>query len=160
MSELQSSKSPLHSRVGNGSALLPGVDGRSGWLRRVRDQLAAYVADLAGEKSLRADPTTSCQWKRTPRATANPTLVSGVSGGHEHREDYQLWNSSARGESGSWYLPTAEGVINRQHSRVRVGRASGIPHGPHGSRRIASRCASRSCSQNKIGGPARFRRTR
>jgi hypothetical protein len=36
------------SRVGNGSALLPGVDGRSTWVRRCKDIIAAHVVDLGG----------------------------------------------------------------------------------------------------------------
>jgi hypothetical protein len=36
------------SRVTNGSALLPGVDGRSAWVRRARDVIAEIVADLGG----------------------------------------------------------------------------------------------------------------
>jgi hypothetical protein len=42
----------------------------------------------------------------------------------------QRANSSARGESWRWYFPTAKGAVNRQHSWVQVGGASGIPHGP------------------------------
>jgi hypothetical protein len=36
------------SKVGNGRALLPGVDGRSIWARRCRDVVAGHVADLGG----------------------------------------------------------------------------------------------------------------
>jgi len=34
------------SRVTNGSALLPGVDGRSTWARRCRDIIAAHLSDV------------------------------------------------------------------------------------------------------------------
>jgi hypothetical protein len=37
------------SRVTNGSALLPGVDGRSAWIRRCKDIIASHIADLGGE---------------------------------------------------------------------------------------------------------------
>ena len=44
------------SRVTNGSTLLPGVDGRSVWVRRCRDIIGAHLSDLPnatiGEKSL------------------------------------------------------------------------------------------------------------
>jgi hypothetical protein len=33
------------SRITNGSALLPGVDGRSPWVRRCKDVLAAHLSD-------------------------------------------------------------------------------------------------------------------
>jgi hypothetical protein len=41
-------KDPQHSRVTNGSALLPGVDGRSPWVRRAKDIIAAHTSDLGG----------------------------------------------------------------------------------------------------------------
>ena len=44
------------SRVTNGSALLPGVDGRSCWARRCRDIIAAHLSDIpdasAAERSI------------------------------------------------------------------------------------------------------------
>jgi hypothetical protein len=42
-------KSPLKSRVANGSALLSGTDGRSLWVRRCREILEAHLSDLGGE---------------------------------------------------------------------------------------------------------------
>jgi hypothetical protein len=41
-------KDPQKSRVTNGSALLPGVDGRSPWIRRCKDVIAAHLSDLGG----------------------------------------------------------------------------------------------------------------
>jgi hypothetical protein len=41
-------KDPRKSRIGNRSALLPGIDGRSAWVRRCKDEIAAYIADLGG----------------------------------------------------------------------------------------------------------------
>ena len=44
------------SRITNGSALLPGVDGRSAWVRRARDIIAAHLSDVpdasAAERSI------------------------------------------------------------------------------------------------------------
>src|SRR5271166_4468482 len=59
------SKSRQRSRVTNGTALLPGVDGRSAWMRRCKDIIAAHVSDLGGEDNISA---------------AEPALPSGVSG--------------------------------------------------------------------------------
>jgi hypothetical protein len=42
------SKSRQRSRVTNGTALLPGVDGRSAWVRRCKDLIGEHVADLGG----------------------------------------------------------------------------------------------------------------
>jgi hypothetical protein len=36
------------SRITNGRALLPGIDGRSAWTRRAKDVIAAHIADLGG----------------------------------------------------------------------------------------------------------------
>ena len=41
-------KNPQRSRITNGSALLPGVDGRSPWVRRCKDVIAAHLSDLGG----------------------------------------------------------------------------------------------------------------
>ena len=39
-------RDPQKSRITNGSALLPGVDGRSAWVRRCKDVLAAHLSDI------------------------------------------------------------------------------------------------------------------
>jgi hypothetical protein len=41
-------KDRQRSRITNGSALLPGVDGRSPWVRRCKDVIAAHLSDLGG----------------------------------------------------------------------------------------------------------------
>ena len=40
------------SRITNGSAVLPGVDGRSSWVRRLRDLMAIHLSDLGGEDAV------------------------------------------------------------------------------------------------------------
>ena len=44
------------SRITNGSALLPGIDGRSAWVRRCKDLIAAHLSDIpdasAAQRSL------------------------------------------------------------------------------------------------------------
>jgi hypothetical protein len=47
-------KDPQKSRITNGSALLPGVDGRSAWIRRCKDVIAAHLSDLGGEDNTSA----------------------------------------------------------------------------------------------------------
>ena len=47
-------KDPQRSRITNGSALLPGVDGRSPWVRRAKDIIAAHLSDLGGEDNTSA----------------------------------------------------------------------------------------------------------
>src|SRR6516165_8836396 len=47
-------ESRQRSRVTNGSALLPGVDGRSAWVRRCKDIIEAHLSDLGGEDNTSA----------------------------------------------------------------------------------------------------------
>jgi phytoene dehydrogenase-like protein len=47
-------KSRQRSRVANGSALLPGVDGRSAWVRRCKEIIEAHLSDLGGEDNTSA----------------------------------------------------------------------------------------------------------
>jgi hypothetical protein len=47
-------KDAQRSRVANGSALLPGVDGRSAWVRRRKELIADHIADLGGEDNCSA----------------------------------------------------------------------------------------------------------
>jgi hypothetical protein len=44
----QPGKNAQKSRISNGSALLSGVDGRSPWVRRCKDIIAAHLSDLGG----------------------------------------------------------------------------------------------------------------
>ena len=48
---LEMQKSKARSKVTNGY-LLPGVDGRSTWMRRLRDVIHLHVSDLGGEDSI------------------------------------------------------------------------------------------------------------
>src|SRR5450756_2549108 len=47
--DLEGSKSKGRSRISNGSAVLPGVDGRSTWVRRLRDLIGLHLSDLGGD---------------------------------------------------------------------------------------------------------------
>ena len=47
-------KDRQRSRITNGSALLQGVDGRSPWVRRCKDVIAAHLSDLGGEDNTSA----------------------------------------------------------------------------------------------------------
>jgi hypothetical protein len=40
------------SRISNGSAVLPGVDGRSTWVRRLRDLIGLHLSDLGGDDAV------------------------------------------------------------------------------------------------------------
>ena len=45
-------KQTHRSRVTNGSALLPGIDGRSQWARRLRDVVELHIDDLGGRATV------------------------------------------------------------------------------------------------------------
>ena len=47
-------KAQGRSRMSNGSAVLPGVDGRSTWARRFRDLIALHSADMGGSEYVTA----------------------------------------------------------------------------------------------------------
>ena len=47
--EVNGPKPQFRSRISNGSSLLPGVDGRSTWVRRLRDLIALHLNDLGGD---------------------------------------------------------------------------------------------------------------
>jgi hypothetical protein len=47
-------KDPQRSRIANGSALLPGIDGRSAWIRRCKELIADHISDLGGEDNTSA----------------------------------------------------------------------------------------------------------
>ena len=47
-------KDPQKSRISNGTALLPGTDGRSAWVRRCKDIIASHISDLGGDDNCSA----------------------------------------------------------------------------------------------------------
>jgi hypothetical protein len=52
--EVGGQKDARKSRITNGTVLLPGVDGRSPWVRRCKDVIAAHLSDLGGEANTSA----------------------------------------------------------------------------------------------------------
>jgi hypothetical protein len=48
------------SRVTNGGALLPNVDGRSPWVRRAKDVIASHLSDLGPPRSSEATSKRYC----------------------------------------------------------------------------------------------------
>lgn len=49
---VETRKQAARSRVTNGNAVLPNVDGRSTWVRRMRDVMTLHIADLGGEDAV------------------------------------------------------------------------------------------------------------
>jgi hypothetical protein len=50
--KLTQPKDAQRSRIANGSALLPGVDGRSTWVRRCKELIVDHVSDLGGDDNV------------------------------------------------------------------------------------------------------------
>jgi hypothetical protein len=50
--DLEGSKSKGRSRISNGSNILPAVDGRSTWVRRLRDLISLHLSDLGGDEAV------------------------------------------------------------------------------------------------------------
>src|SRR5688572_12843031 len=51
---LKPSLRKVRSAISNGSSLLPEIDHRSAWMRRLRDLIADHVSDLGGEAEVSA----------------------------------------------------------------------------------------------------------
>ena len=64
--EIADPKQYGRSRVTNGSAILPGVDGRSVWARRFRDLMGLHLSDLGGDALCPKRSALSCaEWLRS-----------------------------------------------------------------------------------------------
>jgi hypothetical protein len=50
--QVEDHKSHARSRISNGSAILPNVDGRSTWVRRLRDLMQLHLSDLGGDAAV------------------------------------------------------------------------------------------------------------
>ena len=61
------------SRITNGSALLPGIDGRNAWVRRCKDVIAAHLGDLGG-----ADNTSAAERSLIRRAAVLTTELEQI----------------------------------------------------------------------------------
>src|SRR6516165_6882081 len=75
-------------RITNGSALLPDVDGRSPWVRRCKDIVAAHLSDLSVARITPARP-------RAASSDALPAALPASAGG-VHRGGVSLWPCSSR----------------------------------------------------------------
>ncbi|WP_192355526.1 hypothetical protein [Mesorhizobium mediterraneum] len=92
-------KPTARSRVTNGSAIVPDADGRSTWVRRLRDLIAAHEEDLGGTESLtqaqrsivRRAATLSVELERLEASFAMAGLISA-----QDLDAYQRASNSLR----------------------------------------------------------------
>ena len=90
----EGSKGRQRSRVTNGSALLPGVDGRSAWVRRCKDIIEAHLSDLGGE-----DNTSVAERSLVRRAAVITTelemMEARFAAGHANPGELDLYQRTA-----------------------------------------------------------------
>jgi hypothetical protein len=90
------SKARQRSRITNGNALLPGVDGRSPWVRRCKDVIAAHLSDLGG-----ADNCSAAERSIVRRAAVITTELEqlearfALANGDVRPEDLDLYQRAA-----------------------------------------------------------------
>ena len=88
------SKSRQRSRMTNGSVLLPGVDGRSAWVRRCKDIIEAHLSDLGGE-----DNTSVAERSLVRRAAVITTelemMEARFAAGHANPGELDLYQRTA-----------------------------------------------------------------
>ena len=88
------SKSRQRSRMTNGSVLLPGVDGRSAWVRRCKDIIEAHLSDLGGE-----DNTSAAERSLIRRAAVITTelemMEARFAAGHANPGELDLYQRTA-----------------------------------------------------------------
>ncbi len=90
--EIPGQKRSGRSRITNGTKLLPGIDGRSPWVRRCKDVIAAHLSDLGG-----ADNTTAAERSIVRRAAVLTTElerleVKFASAGEASTEDLEAYS--------------------------------------------------------------------
>jgi hypothetical protein len=90
--EASGQKRSGRSRITNGSKLLLGIDGRSPWVRRCKDVLAAHLSDLGG-----ADNTSAAERSIIRRAAVLTTElerleVKFASAGEASTEDLETYS--------------------------------------------------------------------
>jgi hypothetical protein len=83
------------SKLTNGSKLLPGIDGRSPWVRRCKDVIAAHLSDLGG-----VDNTSTAERSLIRRAAVLTTELEMLearfaAAGQASSEDLDLYQRTA-----------------------------------------------------------------
>lgn len=66
-------RDPQKSRITNGTALLPGVDQRSAWVRRCKDIISSHLSDLGG-----VDNTSAAERSLVRRASVLTTELERI----------------------------------------------------------------------------------
>lgn len=90
-------KDPGRSAVTNGSALLPGVDGRSLWVRRCKDLITEHLVDLGGEDNASAAERSIIRRACVLTVELEQLEVKFATAGRSSPEDLDLYQRTAGG---------------------------------------------------------------
>jgi hypothetical protein len=88
-------KDPQRSRVANGSEHLPGVDGRSAWVRRCKELIADHIADLGGEANTSAAERSLIRRASVMTVELERLEVKFATAGEASPDDLELYQRTA-----------------------------------------------------------------
>jgi hypothetical protein len=88
-------KDARRSRITNGSALLPGVDGRSAWIRRCKDIIAQHLSDLGGEDNTSAAERSIIRRASVMTVELEQLEAKFAAAGSAEREELDLYQRTA-----------------------------------------------------------------
>ena len=81
--------------MSNGSTLLPGVDGRSTWARRLRDLIGMHLADLGGEAAVSAAEASIVRRAATLTVELETMEARFAAAGQASADDLDLYQRTA-----------------------------------------------------------------
>jgi hypothetical protein len=83
------------SRISNGSAVLPGVDGRSTWVRRLRDLIALHLSDLGGDDAVSEAERSICRRAATLTVELERMELGFATAGEARPDQLDLYQRTA-----------------------------------------------------------------
>jgi hypothetical protein len=83
------------SRITNGTALLPGIDGRSAWVRRCKDVVAAHLSDLGGTDNTSAAERSIVRRASTLTVELERLEAKFAAAGEASADDLDLYQRTA-----------------------------------------------------------------
>jgi hypothetical protein len=89
--------SKQRSAVTNGTTLLPGVDGRSAWIRRCKDLIAEHLVDFGGEDNASAAERSIIRRACVLTVELEQLEAKFASAGQSSTEDLDLYQRTAGG---------------------------------------------------------------
>jgi hypothetical protein len=81
--------------VANGSELLPGVDGRSAWVRRCKELIADHIGDLGGEANTSAAERSLIRRASVMTVELERLEVKFATAGEASPDDLELYQRTA-----------------------------------------------------------------